>query len=61
MLVGRRVRKASGRIGAFLVGLLILRVLALIPFLGALISLVATVFGLGALFVAMRRARTAAV
>ncbi len=60
MLVGRRVRKTSGRIGAFIVGLLILRVLALIPFLGVLISLIATVFGLGALFVALRRARTAA-
>ncbi len=61
MLVGRRIRKSGGRIGAFIVGLVILQVLALIPILGWLISLVATVFGLGALFVAMRRARTVAV
>jgi hypothetical protein len=59
LLVGRRVAKSAGRGVAFLVGLLILRVLALIPFLGALVSLVATVFGLGALFVASRRARAA--
>jgi hypothetical protein len=59
LVFGRRLRKSSGRIGAFLVGLLILRLLALIPILGALISLVATVFGLGAVFVATRRARTA--
>ncbi len=56
---GRRLRKSAGRVGAFLVGLVILRVLALIPILGALISLVATIFGLGAVFVAARRARTA--
>jgi hypothetical protein len=59
LLLGRRVAKTAGRGVAFLVGLLILRVLALIPFLGALISLIATVFGLGALFVASRRARAA--
>jgi cytoskeletal protein CcmA (bactofilin family) len=59
MLLGRRLRKDGGRFGAFLVGLLILRVLALIPFLGALVSLVATIFGVGALFGALRRARTA--
>jgi hypothetical protein len=59
MLLGRRLRKSGGRLGAFIVGLLILRVLALIPFLGALVSLVATVFGLGALFIATRRARAA--
>jgi cytoskeletal protein CcmA (bactofilin family) len=60
MLLGRRLRKDAGRFGAFLVGLIILRILALIPFLGALVSLVATVFGLGALFIALRRARAAA-
>ena len=60
MLLGRRIRKSAGRVGAFLVGMVILRLLALIPGVGALISLIATVFGLGALFVAMRRARTTA-
>jgi cytoskeletal protein CcmA (bactofilin family) len=58
LLLGRRIRKSAGRVGAFLVGMVILRLLALIPGVGALISLIATVFGLGALFVAMRRART---
>ena len=32
--------------------------IALIPFLGGLISLLATIFGLGTLFVSLRRART---
>jgi cytoskeletal protein CcmA (bactofilin family) len=59
MLLGRRIRKSAGRVGAFLVGMVILRLLALIPGVGTLISLIATIFGLGALFVAMRRARTA--
>ncbi|MGI8803294.1 MAG: hypothetical protein ACR2KV_14205 [Solirubrobacteraceae bacterium] len=58
-LLGRRIIKSGGRVAAFLVGMLILRVLALIPVAGALISLIATIVGLGALFVASRRARTA--
>ncbi len=58
LLLGSRIRKSAGRFGAFLVGIVILRLLALIPGLGAVISLIATIFGLGALFVAMRRART---
>jgi hypothetical protein len=58
MVLGRRVVKSGGRFAAFLAGLGILRVLALIPFVGGLISLLATIFGLGTLFVALRRART---
>jgi cytoskeletal protein CcmA (bactofilin family) len=59
MLLGRRVAKSAGRAVAFLVGMVILRLLALIPGLGALVSLIATIFGLGAMFVATRRARAA--
>jgi len=58
MVLGRRVVKSGGRTVAFLAGLGILRVLALIPFVGGLVSLLATIFGLGTLFVALRRART---
>jgi cytoskeletal protein CcmA (bactofilin family) len=56
-LVGRRIVKApSSRFGAFLVGWLILRLVALIPVLGGLTWLVAAAFGLGAIAVAVRRA-----
>lgn len=48
-----------GRTLAFLAGLAILRLLALIPFLGAVVGLAATAFGLGALFTALLRARAA--
>ncbi len=58
MVLGRRVVKSGGRAVAFIAGLAILRVIALIPFLGGLISLLATIFGLGTLFVSLRRART---
>ncbi|MEA2297246.1 MAG: hypothetical protein QOF77_182 [Solirubrobacteraceae bacterium] len=58
MVLGRRVVKTGGRAAAFLAGLVILRVIALIPFLGGLITLLATIFGLGVLFVALRHART---
>ena len=56
-ILGRRV--LSGRRDRFvplLIGLLILRVLALIPVLGALVGIAATAFGLGALGIAARRA-----
>jgi hypothetical protein len=43
---------------AFLAGWGILRVLALVPILGGLVSFAAMVFGLGALIVAIWRART---
>lgn len=55
--LGSRIVKKS-RIPAFLVGLLILRLLALIPFAGGLIGLLATIFGLGLLFVTLFRARS---
>ncbi|HEX7289715.1 MAG TPA: polymer-forming cytoskeletal protein [Conexibacter sp.] len=58
-IVGRRVlrsRSASPWI-ALLVGWGILRLLALIPVLGGLVGLVATIVGLGALAVALWRAR----
>ena len=55
--VGRMVAKKSGRILAFIAGLVILRVLALVPFLGGLVWFLATLLGLGALLVAARTAR----
>jgi cytoskeletal protein CcmA (bactofilin family) len=48
-----------GRIAQFLAGWGILRAIALIPFLGGLAALGATVFGLGVLAVALWRARSA--
>lgn len=57
-IVGRRlVREPTSWILAFLAGWAILRVLALVPFLGGLMWFVAVVFGLGALLVAVTRAR----
>ena len=58
-LLGRRlVRPPTGRVLAFLAGLAILRLLALIPILGGLVWFAATVLGLGALVVATWRARS---
>ena len=54
--VGRLIAKNSGRIVAFLIGLAIVQVLVFIPFLGGLVWVLATIFGLGALFVAGRAA-----
>ncbi|HWH93756.1 MAG TPA: polymer-forming cytoskeletal protein [Baekduia sp.] len=58
-LVGRRVlrNRSASPWAALLAGWGILRVLALIPVLGALVGLAATVVGLGALAVALWRAR----
>ena len=56
-VVGRLVKKTGGRIVAFVVGLVILRLLALVPFLGGLVWFLATLLGLGALLVAGRTAR----
>jgi hypothetical protein len=56
-VVGRLVSKTSGRILAFVIGLAILRALALVPFLGGLVWFLATILGLGALLVAGRGAR----
>jgi hypothetical protein len=59
-LVGRRILgEQRGRLVAFLAGLAILRALALIPIIGGLFSFAATVVGVGALVVALWRARRA--
>jgi hypothetical protein len=57
-LLGRRIiRPPRGRVLAFLAGLAILRLLALIPILGGIVWFASTVVGLGALLVATWRAR----
>ena len=57
-LLGRRlVRPPRGRVLAFLAGLAILRILAIIPIVGGIVWFAATVVGLGALLVATWRAR----
>jgi len=57
-LVGRLILKPpKSRYLAFLLGWLILRVIALVPILGALAFLVVSVVGLGILLVAARRSR----
>jgi hypothetical protein len=58
-LLGRRLVGPPGRrILAFLAGWGILRVLAIVPVLGGLVWLAATIFGLGVLLVTAWRART---
>jgi hypothetical protein len=55
--IGRMIVKApTSRFLAFLAGLGLLRVLALIPVLGGLAWMLASIFGLGVLWVASRRA-----
>jgi hypothetical protein len=57
-VVGRRiVKEPKGRIWAFLAGLAILRLLALVPLLGFLVGLAAIVFGLGLIGAAIGAAR----
>ena len=57
LVLGRRlIREPTSVYLAFFIGLLILRVLDLIPVLGNLITAAATIFGLGALTVAAWRA-----
>jgi hypothetical protein len=56
-ILGRRIVSGASPIVAFLVGWGILRVVALVPILGWLVSLAAVVVGLGAIAVAVRRAR----
>jgi hypothetical protein len=59
-ILGRSiVRRPTGWVVAFLVGWAILRVVALIPILGGLVWFAAVVVGLGALAVAIWRARSA--
>jgi hypothetical protein len=55
--VGRLVMRSSSKYVAFLIGLVILRVLALIPIVGGLLWLLASVWGLGLLAVAIRAGR----
>jgi hypothetical protein len=57
--VGRLVMRSSSRYVAFLIGLVILRAFALIPVAGGLLWLLASVWGLGLLAVAIRAGRTA--
>jgi hypothetical protein len=52
--VRRLVMRSSSRYVAFLIGLVILRALALIPVAGGLLWLLASVWGLGLLAVAIR-------
>ena len=57
LVLGRKlIKEPTSAVLAFIVGLLILRVIDLIPGLGNLITFAATVFGLGALTVAGWRA-----
>jgi cytoskeletal protein CcmA (bactofilin family) len=57
LVLGRRlVRAPASRVGAFAAGWGILRLLALIPFVGGLVWLVTTCVGLGALVLAARGA-----
>jgi hypothetical protein len=56
--VGRLVMRSSSRYAAFLVGLVILRALALIPIVGGVLWLLASVWGLGVLAGAIRSGRT---
>jgi len=56
--LGRRlVKEPKGRIWAFLTGLAILRLLALVPVLGFLVGLAAAIFGLGLIGAAIGAAR----
>ncbi len=60
-VLGRLIlRQPAAWVLAFLVGWAILRAVALVPVLGGLVWFVAVVFGLGALVVAIWRARSAA-
>ena len=56
-VLGSRIVKKGG-ILAFLAGIVILQLLALIPIVGGLIGFLATVFGLGVLLVTLFRARS---
>jgi hypothetical protein len=56
--VGRLIIKGA-RIPAFLVGMVILCGLSFVPFVGGVVGLLATIFGLGLLFTTLLRARSA--
>jgi hypothetical protein len=55
-VLGRLIARDAGRLLAFLLGLLIVQVLALIPFLNVLVAIVVVAVGLGTLIVAAWRA-----
>jgi hypothetical protein len=55
-VIGRLILKTA-RIPALLVGLVILRVLAIVPFLGPIVWVVATILGLGTLVLTALRSR----
>jgi hypothetical protein len=55
--LGRALVKESGRVVAFLAGLAILRALAILPVLGALVGLAAVIVGLGLLVGALGASR----
>jgi cytoskeletal protein CcmA (bactofilin family) len=57
LVLGRLVMRSASPLVAFLVGFAILRVVALIPWIGGVITFLAAVFGLGALLVSTRRAQ----
>jgi hypothetical protein len=57
LVVGRLILKKA-LILAVVVGVVILQLLTLIPIVGGIIGFLATIFGLGALFVALFRARS---
>lgn len=57
LVLGGRILK-KGRVLAFVVGIVILQLIALIPIVGGLIGFLAVVFGLGLLIVSLMRART---
>jgi len=66
-LIGRLIIRRNGEIesrglmiGALALGLVILLVLSLIPYVGGLVGLLTIVFGLGSLVVSMARSRAAA-
>lgn len=59
-VLGRTVLRKAGRGLAFLVGLLILRLIALVPVLGGITWFLGAVFGLGVLIVAAWRSRARA-
>lgn len=57
-MIGRLIlRNRNNRFGALFLGWAIVRILALIPFLGSLTWLLVTIFGLGSLSVALWRSR----
>jgi hypothetical protein len=57
LVVGRLILKKA-LILAFVVGLVILQLVTLIPIVGGIVGFLATIFGLGALIVALFRARS---